>query len=236
VIGWTLHAGLTVRALLRRRITMVILVLLPIAFSQAVGDSVGQSVRALVFGVSWAVGTVAFFATVAARQLEPRLRLAGWSGRALSAGRLAGLSAFALALVAVFWVLLAVEHPIDGGPVALDLGVTALVAVAVGTAVGALATREIDGMLLLFLLAGLQAVVNPFDDIARLLPFWSSRELGTFAVDGPEQGSLGEGLVHALVVVALCGGVVRLARLHRRAGAHPAVNRRPAAPGPRKRP
>lgn len=79
-----LHALLSLVALARRRLTMLILVLLPVVFSQVVGDSVGRSLRAPVFGISWAVSTAAFFTTVAAREVEPRLKLAGWSTRVLA--------------------------------------------------------------------------------------------------------------------------------------------------------
>ena len=53
----TLHARLTVRALLRRRLPVTVLVLLPVALYLASHDTVGRSVRALVFGISWAIST-----------------------------------------------------------------------------------------------------------------------------------------------------------------------------------
>lgn len=207
-----LHAVLTVRALARRRLTMVVLVALPIVFSQAVGDSAGRSVRALVFGVSWAVATAAYFAAIAAREVEPRLRLAGWTAPALLAGRLSGLGVLAAALGGLFWALVLAEHGVAAGPLAADLAVTAATAIAVGSAVGAVLRREMDGVLVLFLLAGMQAVVNPFDDVARLLPFWSSRELATYAVDGPAAGSLRDGLAHAAVVIVVCALAAWLGR------------------------
>jgi hypothetical protein len=58
----------------------------------------------------------------------------------------------------------------------------------------------------MFFFAGLQAVANPFDGYTRLLPFWSSRELGTWAIDGPDAGSLSRGLTHAVVVLVICAG------------------------------
>lgn len=199
------HGEITVRALLRRRLTLAILVGLPILFSFVARDSIGQSVRALVFGTSWAMSTAALFATSASRELEPRLRLAGWSRPALLAGRIGGLLVLGTGLVALFWIVVAVDHAVRSlQAVALDLAVTALVAVAVSTAIGTVIAKEMEGTLVLFLFAGLQAVVNPFDVFAKFLPFWSSRELGTFAIDGPDQGSLGNGLAHAVLVILVC--------------------------------
>ena len=70
---------LTVRGLLRRRVAMAILVVLPLLLYVARHDHVGQSIRGLLFGVSWAVTTVAYFAATANRDAEPRLCLAGWT-------------------------------------------------------------------------------------------------------------------------------------------------------------
>lgn len=203
------HGRLVLVGLARRRVALVILIALPVVFYLTASGSVGRSVRALVFGVSWAVSTVAFFAASSARGLEPRVALAGRSAAALSGARVAALATAALGLVAGYWLLVVLGQPVGrGGAVAVDFVVTAGVAVAVGTAIGAVVPRELDGALVVFLLAGVQAVANPFDAWTRLLPFWSSRELGTWAIDGSEAGSLAAGLVHAALTVGLCAVVV----------------------------
>ena len=208
---WLLRASTTVRAVLRRRLAVGILVLMPVAFYVVTHDAVGRSVRSLAFGVSWAVSTVAFFATVSAQDLEPRLVLAGWRRADLLAGRVLGLGAVVAALTLAFGLLVAVDQDVRSvGAVVVDFAVTGVVAVAVGTAVGTLIGKEMEGTLVLFFIAGLQAIANPFDTWSRALPFWSSRELGTWAVDGPGVGSLGDGLVHAGAVVAACALVVGL--------------------------
>jgi hypothetical protein len=199
---------MALRDLLRRRAAMAVLVTLPLALYLARRDAVGQSVRSLLFGVSWAMSTVAFFAAMSAREVEPRLRLSGWRPRVLVGGRLAGLLVLASALCLLYAGLVAVDRPIDSHAVlALDFAATALVAVAFGTALGAVIHRELDGALVIFFVAGLQAVMNPFDRAARYLPFWSSRELGTVAVDGAGSASLAAGIIHAAVVVVLCAAV-----------------------------
>ena len=206
----------TVRALLRRRAAIAMLVAMPLVFYLSRHDAVGQSIRSLVFGISWAASTVAFFAAVAAQEVEPRLGLAGWPGRVLVGGRLAGLLAVGGAISAGFFVLVAVDRDVASlGAVAVDFAVTMVVAVAFGTALGSVVHRELEGALAIFFVAGLQATVNPYAGAAKLLPFWSSREIATVSVDGPRAASLSAGLLHAAVVIILCAGVVAAARISR---------------------
>lgn len=215
----TAVATMTVRSLLRRRAAVVVLVAMPLAFYLARHDATGQSIRSLVFGISWAMSTVAFFAAVAAREVEPRLGLAGWSRRVLVSGRLGGLLVIGGAISAGFFLLVAVDREVHSlGVVALDFAVTMLVAVAFGTAVGGVVHRELEGALVIFFVAGLQATVTPYAAVAKLLPFWSSRELATVSVDGPETASTAAGVLHALVVLALCSVVVLASGRKARAG------------------
>jgi hypothetical protein len=209
-------AEMTVRSLVRRRVSMVILVSLPLLLYVARHDQVGQSIRGLLFGVSWAVTTVAYFAATAAWDAEPRLCLGGWSWRSVLGGRVVGLLGLGWLLAAAYVVLVLVDQPVrDGAGVAIDFAVTAAVSVVFGTALGAVFHRELEGALVIFLVAGLQSVVNPDTVLAHLIPFWSSREIGTYAIDGPDHAPLGAGLLHAAVVIVLCGAV-SLVVLHRR--------------------
>lgn len=212
-----LQAEATLRALLRRRLTLGILIVMPVVFYFVSHDTVGRAVRSLVFGLSWSVSTVAFFAAMGARELEPRLELAGWSRSHLQLGRIAGLAGLGLVLTMAFVALVAVDQDVRSlGGVVLNFGVTSAVAIGLGTAVGVLLTKEMEGTLVLFFVAGLQAIVNPFDTYSRVLPFWSSRELGTYAVDGPDSGSLSEGLAHAAITLAICAVVLLLVNRGRR--------------------
>jgi len=111
-----LRADMTMRAVLRRRLTVGILVAIPVAFYFVSHDMVGRSVRSLTFGMSWAVSTVAFFAASAARDLEPRLVLAGWRRSTLVVGRLVGLLALVGGLTALFGVLAPGPRRCRSGP------------------------------------------------------------------------------------------------------------------------
>jgi MYXO-CTERM domain-containing protein len=70
---------------------------------------------------------------------------------------------------------------------------------------------------------GLQMMLDPSGDIAKLLPFWSSREIGTYAVDRTGGDYLLRGLTHAAATTALLLALVALAagvRLRRRRHLH----------------
>ena len=213
---------MTVRALLRRRVAMAILVVLPLLLYVARHDQVGQSIRGLLFGISWAVTTVSYFAATAARDAEPRLCLAGWSWVRLLAGRIGGLLALGSGLAGAYLVLVLVDQPVaDPSAIVVAFAVTAVVSVLLGSALGAVFHRELEGALMIFLIAGLQSVVNPDSALAHLIPFWSYREIGTYAIDGPDQASIASGLLHAVAVVVVCavvtlaGSTRRLRSLHR---------------------
>ncbi len=211
-----LGAEMTLRGLLRRRMSVAVLVLLPLALYVVSSDTVGRSVRALVFGLTWAVSTVAYFATASGRELDPRLALAGWTRRRLWSARTTALLVVAVVLAVGFWALVALDQPVRSAPwVAAAMLVTGVVAVAIGTAVGVLVPKEMEGTLVLFFLAGLQAVTDPAARWSVALPFWSSRELATYAVDGAAAASATAGLVHAAGVVAASALISRVAGTRR---------------------
>lgn len=211
------YGRVTLLGIARRRLTIIVLLALPLAFYAVSHDATGRSVRSLLFGLSWALSTVAFFTTSASRNVEPRLELAGWHRSALISARLIALAALGMMLAAALWTIVAVDQPVRSlSAVAVDFVVTAVVAVLFGTAVGALIQGELQGALTIFFFAGLQAVANPFDSWTKVLPFWSSRELGTWAIDGPALGSLRAGLLHALIWTVICVGVLAITERHHR--------------------
>jgi hypothetical protein len=98
---------------------------------------------------------------------------------------------------------------------------TAIIAVALGSMLGVIAARELEGALLLLIIAGLQFIADPPTTLAHALPFWSTRELGTYAMDGSQHASLAAGLLHAAATLGLLGATtltITLTRLPRRGG------------------
>lgn len=202
-------AEMTVRGLLRRRGSLVLMVALPLAFYVARHELVGQSIRFLAFGLAWAVSTLALFAALDARQTEARLLVSGWTRPALVGGRVLALLGIGLALTLTYLLLILLDdRPVaNQSALGLLLGATAVIAVALGSMLGVLVTRELEGALALFIIAGLQFIADPASVLAHLLPFWSAREIGTYAVDG-FGASLGAGWMHAALAVALAGAVI----------------------------
>ncbi|SBT53814.1 ABC transporter permease [Micromonospora narathiwatensis] len=214
-------AEMTLRELIRRRGVLLLLLLMPLAFYLIRrGSYIGQSVRALLLGISWAVSTAALFATGAARELEPRLRLAGYRPHHLYLGRMLGLWALGVAIAVPFFALVAVDgSDLRYGGVAAAMLCAVAVAAPFGMLIGAVLPRELEGTLLLLTVVAVQMLIDPAGSGARLTPFWSSREIATWAVDHTDDGYLARGLLHAVAVTAvlvLAVAGVSTARLRRR--------------------
>ena len=140
-------AEMTVRGLLRRRGSLVLMVALPLAFYVARHELVGQSIRFLAFGLAWAISTLALFAALDARQTEARLVVSGWTRRALVGGRVLALLGIGVVLTLAYLALiLADDRPVAREPsIALLLGATAVIAVAPGTMLGAVSPASWRG-------------------------------------------------------------------------------------------
>ncbi|MEV6371162.1 ABC transporter permease [Micromonospora sp. WP24] len=209
------------RELLRRRSVLVILLLLPLAFYLSRrGDHLGQSIRFVCLGLGWALSTAALFAGSAARGIEPRLRLSGYRSAHLVLGRLLALWTVGALLSAPYFVLVLVDqHDVRYGAIALIMALTVLVAAPFGLLLSAVLPRELEGTLVLLTVVGLQMVMDPADQATRALPFWFSREIGTYAIDHTDGGYLTRGLTQGImfaVVLTLLVAVAAAVRLRRR--------------------
>ena len=85
----------------------------------------------------------------------------------------------------------------------LLLATTVLVAAPIGFLIAAVLSRELEGALALLVVVSTQMLADPAGSIAPWLPFWSSRELATYALDGTGQDYLARGLFHAALVFAV---------------------------------
>lgn len=214
-------AEMAVREIARRRTVLAIILLLPLAFYLTRRqEHLGQSIRFVFLGLSWALSTAALFAASAARGIEPRLRLSGYRTGQLVLGRLCALWVLGVAVSVPYFVLIRVDqHNVRYTPIALVLALLVLVTPLFGLLLAAVLPRELEGTLVLLLVVGLQMMMDPAGDASRLLPFWFSREIGTYAVDHTDAGYLVRGLVHATVTAALLAAAVGVAsglRLRRR--------------------
>jgi hypothetical protein len=214
-------AEMALREIARRRSVLVILLLLPLAFYLSRrGDHLGQSIRFVCLGLGWALSTAALFAGSAARTIEPRLRLSGYRSHHLVLGRLAALWTVGTMLSLPYFMLIRLDqHDVRYGAVALIMALTVAVAAPFGLAVSAVLPRELEGTLVLLVVIGLQMMMDPTSTSSRILPFWFSREIGTYAIDHTNSGYLERGLVHgatfAVVLTALVATTSSI-RLRRR--------------------
>lgn len=209
------------RELLRRRSVLVILLLLPLAFYLSRrGDHLGQSIRFVCLGLGWALSTAALFAGSAARGIEPRLRLSGYRSAHLVFGRLLALWAVGVLLSVPYFVLILVDqHDVRYGAIAVIMALTVVVAAPFGLLLSAVLPRELEGTLVLLTVVGLQMVMDPADSATRALPFWFSREIGTYAIDHTDDGYLTRGLTQGFtfaVVLTLLVTVAAAVRLRQR--------------------
>ncbi|KAB1930696.1 hypothetical protein F8271_27555 [Micromonospora sp. ALFpr18c] len=198
-------AEMTLRELLRRRGVLLLLLLMPLTFYLIRRDAyLGQSVRSLLLGVGWAVSTAALFATTAARELEPRLRFAGYRPHHLYLGRMLGLWAVGLVISVPFFLLPLVDGAdLRYGGLAAAMLCSVGVAAPFGMLIGTLLPRELEGTLLLLTVVTVQMLIDPAGSGAKLTPFWSSREIATWSVDHTDEGYLTRGVLHGFAVTAL---------------------------------
>jgi hypothetical protein len=216
-------AEMALRELARRRAVLAILLLLPLAFYLSRrGDHLGQSVRFVCLGLGWAQSTAALFAGNAARTIEPRLRLSGYRSHHLVLGRLTGLWTVGTLLSLPYFLLIRLDqHDIRYGAIALIMMLTVVVAAPFGLALSAVLPRELEGTLVLLIVFGLHMMIDPASTSSRTLPFWFSREIGTYAVDHTDGGYLERGLLHgAIFATALMALVATVSSVRLRRRSH----------------
>ncbi|SDT49124.1 hypothetical protein [Actinoplanes derwentensis] len=201
-------AALSAREVSRRRTALLLVISLPLWFYLVRRDLTGQSMRMLTLGIAWAVSTLTLFVVNSARGIDPRLRLSGASTAGIIGGRLIAMSGFGLLLTSAYLILVAVDQDIRRGwAMALAMLITALLAVPFGSLVGALLPRELEGALALLSVCAVQMLADPAGTVAKFMPFWSGREIGTYAVDGVTVDYLWRGLAHAALIWVLCTGL-----------------------------
>ncbi len=197
-------AKATIRELLRRRSALVLLVALPLAFYLAKRDVTHSAIVVLALGLGWAAAMLALFSTVNALELDARLRVAGFSSVAILLGRMLSLLLVGLTLMAGYLVLVAVDQDVARlGGVALMLFCALLIGVPLGTTVGLILKRELEGALALLILLATQFMTNPERFLAHWLPLWSVRGVADWAIDLKDRSYLIDGLAHAGGTLAL---------------------------------
>jgi len=199
------HAG--VRSFFRTPFNVVLLVALPALSIQLYGVSLSQFPPVGIFDVSGSLettgritgavfatgalaGVLGLFQVLSARRADRRLAICGFSGIELVAARFVTVAAVGAAIGAVATVTLVTlaGEPLAAAPlVFVGLGLATVVYGLLGVLVGALLPRELEGSLVLVILADVDNVFASGlfgieDSIAQFAPLTHPHDVVTAAV------------------------------------------------------
>jgi len=182
----TALAATHARILSRRRTAVLLLALLPLAFYGALYRHSPNAVTVGGVASAFSAGGAAIFSMLPARAADQRLTLAGYRPSVLITGRLIVLEVASLGIslltAAVMVAGTGPPHPAD---VYAGVILTGLVAVPLGLALGALLPRELEAVLVLIGIVGIQITAGPDTVLSDLLPFHAARQLLDGAVSAP---------------------------------------------------
>ena len=199
-------AEMTGRELSRRRVALGLLTALPLAFYEA---SAGHSDHAAIIGgiaMAFSIAGASIFAALTARPVDQRLILAGYRPYQLLLGRLVLLELFGLVVAALFSVVMVLgTGPADTWALVAGVVLVAVTSVPFGLAVGALAPHELEAVLILIGVVGVQLTLDSTQTVAKLLPFWGPQRLIQHATDPTVSigAAVPVGILYALALLAL---------------------------------
>ena len=166
------------RDLLRRRVALALLVILPLSFYLTSAGSGQGAVTLGGVGMAFAVGGASLFSVLSSRAADQRLVLSGYRPLEMMLGRLLFLGPLALVIAAGFSVVMDVgSHPVRPWVMALGVAVVAVQSVPFGLAVGSAVPRELEGTLVLIGVVGIQLATRVDTVASQVLPFYGPREL-----------------------------------------------------------
>ncbi len=172
--------------LARRRTALLLLALLPLAFYGALYRHSAHAITTAGVLSAFSAGGAGIFSMLPARAADQRLALAGYPPAALILGRLLVLELAALGISAVTSaVMIAGTRPAHPGEVLAGVTLTGAVAVPLGLALGALLPRELEAVLVLIGIVGIQVTTQPDTVISKLLPFHAAAQLLDAATGTP---------------------------------------------------
>jgi hypothetical protein len=174
------------RILARRRTAVLLLALLPLAFYGALYRHSPHAITVGGVASAFSAGGAAIFSMLPARAADQRLTLAGYRPVVLIAGRLIVLEAASIVISLITAsVMVAGTGPPHPADVFAGVILTGLAAVPLGLALGALLPRELEAVLILIGIVGIQITADPDTTLSALLPFHAARQLLDAAVGTP---------------------------------------------------
>lgn len=198
------------RDLLRHRIAVGLLIVLPLSFYfSSAGQDGEQAFVAGGVGMAFSISGATLFSILSSREVDQRLVLSGYRPIELLLGRLLFLGPFGLVIASGFSLLMwTVSDPARPWLLAYGVVMVALVAVPFGLAVGAAVPNELEGTLVLIGVVGLQLATSSGALAAKVLPFYGARRLIDASADGT-----GAIMAPSLLSALYALGLLALARL-----------------------
>jgi hypothetical protein len=193
-------AEMQARQLLRRRLSLCILVALPVAlYLSSLTNGRESAIQFGALGMSWSIASAALFSVLAARAVEPRLVLAGYRPAELMVGRFLLLLAVGGVLAAAGAVgMTVVSAPASEGALLAACALVPVVAVALGLAVGAVLPHDLEGVLVIIGVVGVQLSLNQSTWLNLLLPLDGPIQIA-YRAGGQSASPVGPMLLHSLV-------------------------------------
>jgi hypothetical protein len=169
---------MTGRELARRPVALGLLTVLPLAFYASAAHHSDHAAITGGIAMAFSMAGASIFAALTARPVDERLVLAGYRPSELLLGRLILLELFGLIVASLFSVVIVLgTGPAEPWVLVGGLALVAFTSVPFGLAVGALAPHELEGVLILIGVVGVQLTLDSTQTIAKLLPFWGPQRL-----------------------------------------------------------
>jgi hypothetical protein len=213
-------AAMHARDLSRRRLALAIVILLPLAFylffelqppdpatqalpaaERAAADMWAVATGAI--GVGWSIAVAALFIVLGSRRADQLLLFAGYRPAELLIGRVLTVLALAAVITPIFAVVIWSQRDLRFTPLLASIALSAVVSAAIGVLAAALVPREMEGVLLIIGVIGIQMTAEPL----TWMPLWGGGELLARAGELPGAASPAAAVAHSLAFAAVLLGL-----------------------------
>jgi hypothetical protein len=235
------------RDLSRRRLALAIVVLLPLAFylfyelqptdpgtEQMLAENPAERAAADMWvvatgaiGVGWAIAVAALFVVIGSCRADQSLLLAGFRPAELLVGRVLTVLVLTAMVTPLFALVIWSQRDLAFASLAAAIGLAGVVAATIGVLVAALVPRDMEGVLVIIGVIGIQMTADP----QRWMPLWGAGELLARSAGLPGAASAGAAILHSLVYSAVLLAI-GIAVWTRRVRLWPPTRNLPVAAGP----
>lgn len=216
-------AAMHARDLARRRVALAILILLPVvlylsaeltppdpATAQFLAENPGEQAASEAWilttggiGPIWSVAVAALFVILGSRAADQRLLLAGFRSTELLVGRIVTVLGLGVVITPLFTALIWAMRDVDAGLLAVAIVLLVVVAVGHGVVVAALVRDEMEGVLAIIGVTGVQMMMVG----QSWLPMWGGTELMQRAAGVPGVAETATAVLHSLAYAAVLIGL-----------------------------